>query len=623
MDYKKIIADCIQLDSVTFDEIYTSITVPADPSLGDFCLPCFKFAKALRKSPQVIANDIKEMLIVGADGNPPDNVGRDCLPVAPQCAFVTIFSSVETVAGYVNFRMSRKLFVQGVVSVRGTDPLTTPVVNGSVPLTTKYPPNGKTVCIDYSSVNIAKPFHIGHLLTTAIGGSLYRIYKYLGYNVVGINHLGDWGTQFGKLISAYKRWGSEADIEKRGITALSELYVKFHSEAEKDKTLEDEARAYFKSIEQGEREALSIFERFKAVTMREVEKVYRRLGIKFDSYNGESFYNDKMDGAVELLKQKGLLTDSDGAKVVNLEKFGMPPCLILKSDGASLYATRDLAAALYRKKTYDFHKNLYVVAYQQNLHFNQVFKVLELLDLPWAGDCVHVPFGMVSLEGVGALSTRKGNVVYLNDVLETAVQKTKDIIAAKNPELVDKEKTAEAVGVGAVVFMALSTGRIKDLVFSYDKALNFDGETGPYLQYTHARCCSVLCKSEGLGVRSEEWRRESNQRPVVNSQEFDGNNSVVPHPSLLTPPPDDLTDDEGFELVKLISRFDEIVENAAEKYEPSILARYLIDVAQSFNRYYISHRIIGEPNREKLTLYVRNVLKTGLDLLLIDAPEKM
>ena len=453
------------------------------------------------------------------------------------------------------------------------------------------PANGKTVCIDYSSINIAKPFHIGHLLTTVIGGSLYRIYKFLGYKAIGINHLGDWGTQFGKLISAYKRWGNDADVEARGIHALLELYVKFHEEAEKDERLNDEGRAWFKKIESGDREALSIFERFKEVTLRDVKKIYDRLGIVFDSYNGESFYNDKLAAVVEELESKGLLTQSDGAKVVDLEKFNMPPCLILKSDGASLYATRDLAAAKYRKQTYNFDKNLYVVAYQQNLHFAQVFKVLELMGHEWAKDCVHVPFGMVSLENAGALSTRKGNVVFLKDVLDTAVEKTAKIIEEKNPALKDKERVADIVGVGAVVFGALSTARIKDMVFSYDKALNFDGETAPYIQYTHARCCSILAKGS---------------RDFASDIDCAG-----------------LCDDESYALIKLLSRFDETVEVAAQKYEPSIIARYLVDLAQAFNKFYISHKVVGDKARVALTYCVKNVLKNGLALILIGAPEAM
>ena len=558
MDYKKLIAERIKLADVPYEDVYINLSVPTDSAMGDYCLPCFKFSKTLKKSPQAVAEEVKKFFS-----------DEDFL------------SGVEIVSGYVNFRLDRKNFIQAAVSEAKK--------KGAAFKPFKL--NGKTVCIDYSSVNIAKPFHIGHLLTTAIGGSLYRIFKYLGYKTVGINHLGDWGTQFGKLISAYKYWGNKADIENRGVTALNELYVKFHAEAEKNPALDEEARMYFKKIEAGDKEALEIFERFKTVTMHEVETVYNRLGIVFDSYAGESFYNDKLDGVVSLLTEKNLLSDSDGAKVVDLEAFGMPPCLILKSDGASLYATRDLAAALYRKNEYRFDKNLYVVAYQQNLHFAQVFKVLELCGFSWAADCVHVPFGMVSLEGMGALSTRKGNVVYLKDVLDTAVQKTREIIEQKNPGLKNKEKTAEDIGMGAVVYMALSSGRIKDLVFSYDKALNFDGETAPYLQYTHARCCSVLEK--GKAQKAE---------PVH---------------------ADNLCDDEAFELIKLISRFDTVVLSAAEKYEPSIIAHYLMDVAQSFNRYYIAHKIVGDKNREKLTELVRNVLKNGLNLLLINAPEKM
>ncbi|MCL2061014.1 MAG: arginine--tRNA ligase [Firmicutes bacterium] len=557
MDYKKIIAKQIKLDTVPYEDVYNNLTVPNDAAMGDYCLPCFKFSKVLKKSPQIIAQE-----------------------TAAAFTKSDAFSSAEAVAGYVNFKLNRKNFIKNTLAAAEK--------KGENFAPEK--PNGKTVVIDYSSVNIAKPFHIGHLLTTAIGGSLYRIFTQLGYKAVGVNHLGDWGTQFGKLIAAFIRWGSKADVEKRGITALNELYVKFHAEAEKDTSLEDEARGHFKKIEEGDAQSLALFSFFKDVTMREVERVYKRLGVQFDSYAGESFYSDKLDGIVQTLTEKNLLTQSDGAQVVDLEGFGMPPCLIKKSDGASLYASRDLAAAVYRKKTYDFHKNLYVVAYQQNLHFQQVFKVLQLMGYGWAEDCVHVPFGMVSLEGGGALSTRKGNVVYLNDVLETAVEKTREIIRQKNPDLINKEQTAEAVGTGAVIFFALQSARIKDVVFSFDKALNFDGETAPYIQYTHARCCSVLEKSAAVKSATAQ---------------------------------DDLTGEEGFELVKLIARYDEVVCAAAQKYEPSILARYVVDVAQSFNRFYIAHKIAGDANRLKLTRLVRNVLKNGLDLLLIKAPNKM
>ena len=427
------------------------------------------------------------------------------------------------------------------------------------------------------------------MLTTVIGGSLYRIYKYLGYNVVGINHLGDWGTQFGKLIVAYLKWGKG----EQTMDSLLDLYVKFHREAETNDSLNDEARMWFKKIEDGDKQATELFAEFKRITLEEVDKVYKRLGITFDSYNGEAFYNDKMQPIIDALKQKNLLVESDGAMVVNLDEYGMPPCLILKSDGATLYATRDLAAAVYRKNTYDFYKNLYVVAYQQNLHFKQLFKVLELLGYDWAKDCVHVPFGMVSLEGVGAMSTREGKVVKLKDVLSEAVDKTKAIISQKNPELENKDETAEAIGVGAVVFGALINGRIKDVVFSVDKALNFDGETGPYLQYTHARCCSILSKGE--------------------AGEADYST---------------LTDDETFELVRLLSRFDQTVTTAAERYEPSIISRYLIDLAQAFNKFYIGHRVICDDeklqsSRLAITKAVRDALRNGMSLILLKAPEKM
>lgn len=556
MDYKKKIAEGLKIED--FD-VYANLSVPTDSSMGDYALPCFKLSKTLHKAPQVIAEELKaEFAVEGI--------------------------TAESVGGYLNFRIDRKQLAADILAeaaAKGED----------------FPPlrdTGKTVTLDYSSINIAKPFHIGHLLTTVIGGSLYRMYRYLGYNVVGINHLGDWGTQFGKLIAAYLRWGNDADIEARGIHALLELYVKFHKEAETDPELEAEGRKWFKAIEDGDKQALAIFERFKSTTLRDVQKIYDRLGITFDSYAGESFYNDKMQPVIDELAAKGLLTESEGAKVVNLDAYNMPPCLILKSDGATLYATRDLAAACYRHDTYNFDKNLYVVAYQQNLHFQQIFKVLELMGKPWAADCVHVPFGMVSLEGSGALSTRHGNVVFLEDVLNTAVEKAAGIIEEKNPTLENKAEIAESVGVGAVVFMALSTSRIKDLVFSFDKALNFDGETGPYLQYTHARTCSIMAKAGKV--------------PQAVDTSY-------------------LTDDAAATVLRLVGRFDDVVRDAAAKYEPSNIARYLVDLAQAFNRYYIDHRIVGtgpeHAARIALTDAVRSTLKSGMNLILVPTPESM
>ena len=562
MDYKKQIAELIKIDGVTTEEIYSSLAPTPDLTRGDLCLPCFKFSRALRLAPPAIAQKLK-------DGT--------------EFSRLDFISDVKIDGGYLNFYFNREKVVKDAIETLNRTACR------------PHEKNGKTICIDYSSINIAKPFHIGHLLTTVIGGSLYRIYKYLGYNAVGINHLGDWGTQFGKMIAAYLRWGDDADIEERGVRALLDLYVRFHAEAEKDPALDDEGRAWFKKIEDGDAKALAIFGKFKEITLKEVKKIYDRLGIIFDSYAGESFYNDKMQPVIDDLRKKGLLTESEGAEVVRLDDYGMPPALILKSDGATLYATRDLAAAVYRKKTYDFYKCLYVVAYQQNLHFRQLFKVLELMGYDWAKDCVHVPFGMVSLEGQGALSTRKGNVVFLDEVLDTAEKKALDVIEQKSPDLKNKEEIARQVGVGAVVFGARANSRIKDLAFSYDKALSFDGETAPYLQYTHARCCSVIEKA--------------------------GEVNAAPDYSVLT-------DDDSFALATRLVAFDQAVVTAGERYEPSVISGYLLDLAKLYNRFYLSSRILGEPApvqsaRLALTRLTRDVLKTGLGLLLISAPTAM
>jgi arginyl-tRNA synthetase len=442
-------------------------------------------------------------------------------------------------------------------------------------------------------VNIAKPFHIGHLLTTVIGGALYRIYKKLGYNVVGINHLGDWGTQFGKLISAYKRWGVKEEIEQGGIRALNELYVRFHREAEEHPEYEDEARAYFKKIEQGDEECQALFHWFKDLTLKDVQRIYDMLDIHFDSYAGESFYSDKMQPVVDELREKNLLVESRGAQVVDLEAYNMPPCIILKSDGSSLYATRDMAAAMYRKATYDFYKCLYVVAYQQNLHFKQFFKVLEMMGKDWAQDLVHVAYGMVSLEE-GTMSTRKGNVVFLEDVITKCIEKAYKIIDEKNPNLENKEEVAQKVGVGAVIFGALYNNKIKDIVFSYDKVLNFDGETSVYVQYTCARAKSVLNKG---GVP------ETFELPELSTQEI--------------------------ELVKAISTLPETVQAAAEKYEPSLIARFAVDVAQKFNKFYFDCKILAAEDektknfRVALTNATLQALTNAFALLGIGIPEKM
>ena len=563
MDYKKYISEKIKIDGVTSEEIAGYISAPPSQEMGDYALPCFRFAKAVRKSPVMIANELKEVF-------PTDDV----------------ITEVSAVNGYLNFKVDRNSFSSKVLS----DVLTQGAKYGS-----SNEGAGKTICIDYSSINIAKPFHIGHLSTTVLGSSLYKIFNFLGYKAVGINHLGDYGTQFGKLIYAYKAWGSEEAVEKGGLKELTRLYVKYHEEAEKHPEMDDAARAYFKAIEQKDPEAVALFEKFKAMTLKDIERIYDLLNVKFDSYAGESFYNDKMQPVIDELKAKNLLTESQGAMVVNLDAYDMPPCIILRSDGASLYATRDLAAAFYRKKTYDFYKCLYVVAYQQNLHFKQLFKVLELMGKDWAKDMVHVAYGMVSLED-GAMSTRKGHVVWLEEVIDKCIEKCYNVINEKNSELSNKEEIAKQVGVGAVIFGALSNNKIKDIVFSYDKVLNFDGETGPYVQYTAARCFGVLAKA------------------TVDYADY-----VMP----------ETLESAEYELINQLSLFPQTVKNAAEKYEPSFVTRYAIELAKLYNKFYIECKILTAEDENKvkfrltLTKCVRTVLENALALLGIATPERM
>lgn len=546
----------------TAEELRGLLAVPPDSAMGDYAFPCFRLAKSLRMAPPKIAEALCEKWNH-------EDVAR-----------------VEPVNGYMNFFLNRENFARETME----ELIAKGEKFGSSDLGA-----GKTICLDYSSINIAKRFHIGHLSTTMIGHSLRRIFEFLGYNTVGINHLGDWGTQFGKMIYAYKTWGSREEVEKGGVDELTRLYVKFHDEADHDPALEDEGRAWFKKIEDGDPEALEIFTWFKEMTLKDAARVYDMLGVSFDSYAGESFYVDKTDAIVAELRQKGLLTQSEGAWVVDLSEDNMPPCLILKKDGTTIYATRDLAAAKYRQDTYHFDKCLYVVAYQQDLHFRQVFRVLDKMGYDWAKDCVHVAFGMVSFGGE-ALSTRKGNTVHLDDLLEQAQQKALDIINEKSPELPEKEKVARQVGIGAVIYADLSNNRIKDIDFRWENALNFDGETGPYVQYTHARCCSVLRKAAEMNLPAPDWTA--------------------------------LTDDEAQSLLRLMSRFPDVIQEAAEKYEPSMITRAVTDIAQAFNKYYYEHRILdGDPAlaaaRVALTGATAALIKTGLYLIGIEAPERM
>ena len=542
-------------------EIAAALEIPPSAELGDYAFPCFKLSKLLRKSPMMIS---------------------DALAAQIQADYL---SRVDSVKGYLNFFIDRATYAAKVVGA---------VLDAGEAYGSDNSGAGKTVVLDYSSINIAKRFHIGHLSTTMIGNALYKLYRFFGWKAVGVNHLGDWGTQFGKMIAAYKRWGDHDTVAQGGVDEMVKLYVRFNAEAKDNPALNDEGRAWFKRIEDGDPEALEIFNWFKSVTLKDAERVYDLLGVKFDSYAGESFYNDKMEPIVEALKEKGLLKEDQGAQIVDLEPYGMPPALILRSDGATLYITRDLAAAKYRKDTYNFDKSLYVVAYQQDLHFRQLFKVLELMGYDWYRDCEHVSFGMVSFEGQ-TLSTREGRIVYLEDLLNTAIQKARAIIDEKSPDLEDKDAVARQVGVGAVVFFALYNNRIKDIDFYWDRALNFDGETGPYVMYTHARCCSVLRRA--------------------------GDCDAAPDFAALSDP-------EAQAVVRALEQFPEILRSALQKSEPSMITRYSVDLSQAYNKFYYEHKVmVDEPGvraaRLMLTRAARQVIAKSLELIGLSAPTRM
>ncbi len=562
---KNKIIDLIEpnVEGLSREDIASLIEIPPKPELGDFAFPCFRLAKTMRKAPQVIAQDIC------------DAIGS-----------VDFLEEIKVQGAYLNFYINKDIFVKAMVESAKAENFGGSDIG-----------DGQTICIDYSSPNVAKNFHVGHLRTTIIGNSLYKIYSKLGYNVVRINHLGDWGTQFGKLIVAYKAWGNEDAVKKDGVAELMRLYVRFHDEAEKNPELNDEARAWFTKMEHGDEEALKIWQWFKDISLIEYKRTYELLGVDFDYYLGESFYRDKTEDVVTRLTNANLLSESEGAKIVNLEDYDMAPCLILKNDGSSIYATRDLAAIFYRKETYKFSKCLYVTGQEQKLHFAQVFKVVELLGNDWARDqLVHIPYGLVSLEGA-KLSTRSGNVIYAEDILLEAITKIRAIIEEKNPNIPDKDETAKKIGVGAVIFNDLYNQRIKDVSFKWEKLLNFDGETGPYVQYTYARCASILRKVEDFAPDAA----------IDYSQ---------------------ITDPEAIDLLKEISRFPKVVIDAAEKYEPSVVARFAVDVAQSFNKFYNACRINVEDKttrnaRVMLVHLTKKTIKDALALLGIDCPEQM
>ena len=566
MDFKKhIIHKLTELTSLERDVIANSVETPPVEKLGDLAFPCFPLAKVMRKAPPVIAAELAKEL--EAD---------------------ELIEKVDAVGGYLNFFYNRSLFIQNTVKKarEAGDKW------GSSDMGC-----GKTVLVEYSSPNIAKPFHIGHLFSTAVGNSLARIYKLLGYDVQSLNHLGDWGTQFGKLISAYKRWGDAAVIEKDPINELLKIYVRFHEEAEVHPELEDEAREYFKKLEDGDEETTNLWKYFKDQSLVEFKRVYDMLGVSFDSYNGEAFYSDKMDEVVDMLRNAGILTESEGAQVVDLSDMNIPPCIILKSDGATIYATRDIAAALYRHRTYNFDKNIYVVGLPQSLHFKQIFETMKRAGWEWSKDCTHVGFGLVKLPGKN-MSTRHGDVVFLEDVLNESIEKTRSIIENNGSDVADIDDVSKKIGIGAVLYTFLKNSREKDIVFSWDTMLDFDGESAPYCMYGYARGKSILRRAGGIDFGNADMAKA--------------------------------VSDDAYTLVKLINEFGDAVKDAAEKNEPFYVNRYVTGLVKAFNKFYNTNPIMrdevdAETKKARLAIVdaTCTVIKSALNLLGIEVVESM
>ena len=568
INFKNIVANAIsKVVNINETEIEMSIEKPKGSENGDYAFPCFRLAKELHKAPQMIANDIKENIKV--DENQ--------------------ITKIEVVGGYLNFFINKEILVEEVLNEMSEDKEYGKSTIG----------NGKNIVIDYSAPNIAKPFHIGHLRSTVIGAALYKIYKYLGYNVTGINHLGDYGTQFGKLIEGYKLWGNEYNIEENPIDELTKIYIRINQACKEDEKVLENCRNNFKKLEDGDKYCVEIWQKFRELSLKEFQKVYDILGSKFDSWNGEAFYSDKMPEVIDILNKTGKLVESEGAKIIDLEDKGInTPCIIEKSNGSSTYATRDLAAILYRARTYDYDKALYVTSYEQVLHFRQIFEVAKLLGLDekYIKGLEHVSYGMVLLE-TGKMSTREGNVVKLEDLLNEAIERAKKVIEEKNPDLENKDDIAKKVGIGAVVFNDLANSRVKDEIFNWDKVLNFQGETGPYIQYTYVRTKSVIEKAGGVPKIED-----------VNAKY--------------------LLDEYSSKILKLIYNFENILIQVTEKNEPSILSRYLIDVAKAYSNFYNENKIITDNKdiqntRVFLTYATGKVLKTGANLLGIQMPDKM
>lgn len=563
----KKIAQVVKLET---SELETYIEIPKDSTNGDFSFPCFRLAKELRKAPQVIASEIKEKLELEESND--------------------IIEKIDVIGGYLNFYINKNILIKEVLSEINKEKEN----YGASDIG-----KGKNIIVEYSSPNIAKEFHIGHLRTTVIGAAFYNIYKYLGYNTIGINHLGDYGTQFGKMIEGYKRWGEEYNLEENPIEELTKMYIRINDLCKSDENVLNACRENFRKLEEGDKECIELWNKFKDLSLKEFYKTYDMLGVKFDSLNGESFYSDKMPEVIEILEKTGKLIESQGAKIVDLEDKGInTPCIIEKTNGSTTYATRDLAAILYRARTYDFDKCIYVVAYEQNLHFKQVFEVAKLLglDKKYTDGLTHIAYGMTRL-ATGRMSTREGNVVKVNELLEESVKRVLDIINEKTPEMEDKEDNARKIGIGAVIFNNLCTNLIKDQIFDWNIVLNFNGETGPYIQYIYVRTKSVLEKASYM--------------PNLEDVDF----------SLLE-------DEKSFYIIKKIYEFNNILKQVIEKNETSILARYLIELAQGYSNFYNDNKIIVEDKKVQdarlyLTYAVGNVLKIGMKLLGIEMPTKM
>ena len=567
IDFKdKIAEETSKVLELTKEELKEYIEIPKDTKMGDYALPCFKLAKEMKKSPVIIANEIKEKIEM------PNKY----------------ISKIETVNGFLNIFINNEILIENVL-----DEMESKKENyGSSNIG-----NGKNIIVEYSSPNIAKPFHVGHLRTTVIGRALYNMYKFLGYNTIGINHLGDWGTQFGKLIEGYKRFGNEYNLEENPIDKLTEIYVRINELCKEDESVLDDCRNNFKKLEDGDEYCTQVWQKFKDLSLKEFQRIYDILDVHFDSNNGESFYSDKMQEVVDILRKNNKLLESQGAEIVDLEYKNMPPLMVTKSNGSTTYATRDLAAILYRARTYDFDKCIYVVAYEQNLHFKQVFEVAKFLDLDekYTNGLIHVPYGMVRLK-TGKMSTREGTLIKLEDILKEAVTRAKAIIEEKNPNIEGKDDIAKKVGIGAVIFNDLSNNIIKDEVFDWDIMLNFQGETGPYIQYMYVRTKSILEKENYVM-----------NKDLVDISELE---------------------EHGIELIKQIYSFNDIVKQAVDKNEPSIISRYLIDVAKLYSSFYNDNKIIVEDEKIKntrlcLTYMVGNVLKIGTGLLGMEMPDRM